>query len=258
MVRVDAKKHSFFKHVIEQRAAHESNPALHYWLKILANSGSYGLFVELNPNDADAAELHVHSGEDSFSTQSDVVEEPGDWFAPHIASLITSGGRLLLAMLEKCITDAGGTYLFCDTDSAAIVSTETRQQIAMPDGAKPITTLSWVEVQQITDRFKSLNPYAIDGSILKIHKLNWDKNKQRCQLYGYSIATKRYALYTKTQNDIEIVNLKRMDSAIFIRRKIHPKDGAMTLPSGYSRLGAGSCVGYSDWSAPSLHGSIFQ
>jgi hypothetical protein len=208
MVRVDAKKHSFFKHVIEQRAAHESNPALHYWLKILANSGSYGLFVELNPNDADAAELQVYSGEDSFPTHSDVVEEPGKWFAPHIASLITSGGRLLLAMLEKCITDAGGTYLFCDTDSAAIVSTETRQQIKMPDGAQPITALSWVEVQQITARFESLNPYAIDGSILKIHKLNWDKNKQRRRLYGYSIAAKRYALYTKTKNDIEIVEPK--------------------------------------------------
>jgi len=208
MVRVHAKRHSFFKHVIEQRAAHESNPALHYWLKILANSGSYGLFVELNPNDADAVKLHVYSGEDSFSTHSDVVEEPGKWFAPQIGSLITSGGRLLLAMLEKCITDAGGTYLFCDTDSAAIVSTETRQQIAMPDGAKPITALSWVEVQHITDRFTSLNPYAIDGSILKIHKLNWDKNKQRRQLYGYSIAAKRYALYTKTKNNIEIVEPK--------------------------------------------------
>ena len=56
MVEVDANTHSFFKHVIEQRAAHESNPALHYWLKILANSGSYGLFVELNPNDADATQ----------------------------------------------------------------------------------------------------------------------------------------------------------------------------------------------------------
>ena len=29
MVKVDAKRHSFFKHVIEQRAAHESNAALH-------------------------------------------------------------------------------------------------------------------------------------------------------------------------------------------------------------------------------------
>jgi hypothetical protein len=226
MVRVDAKKHSFFKHVIEQRAAHESNPALHHWLKILANSGSYGLFVELNPNDADAAELHVYSGEDSFPTHSDVVEEPGKWFAPQIGSLITSGGRLLLAMLEKCITAAGGTYLFCDTDSAAIVSTETRQQIAMPNGAQPITALSWVEVQRIVDRFESPNPYdqkRVPGSILKVHKLNWDKNKQRRQLYGYSIAAKRYALFTRTHNDIEIVEPKAHGLGYFYPPKDSPE-----------------------------------
>jgi hypothetical protein len=77
MVKVDANKNSIFRHVIEQRAAHESNPAIHYWLKILANSGSYGLFVELNPNEADAAKLKVLSGDESFETTSDVVEEPG-------------------------------------------------------------------------------------------------------------------------------------------------------------------------------------
>src|SRR5215468_4125204 len=66
--------------------------------------------------------VRVFSGEESFETTSNVVEEPGKWFAPHIASLITSGGRLLLGMLERCIADAGGTFLFCDTDSAAIVS----------------------------------------------------------------------------------------------------------------------------------------
>jgi hypothetical protein len=49
MVKVNANKDSFFKHVVEQRAANHANPALQYWLKILANSGSYGLFVELNP-----------------------------------------------------------------------------------------------------------------------------------------------------------------------------------------------------------------
>lgn len=139
MVRVDAKKHSFFKHVIEQRAAHESNPAPHYWLKVLANSGSYGLFVELNPNDADAAELQVYSGDDSFPTHSDVVEEPGKWFAPHIASLITSGGRLLLAMLEKCITDAGGTYLFCDTDNLSCLGLKWHANIWEPrSGQLPV------------------------------------------------------------------------------------------------------------------------
>ena len=223
---MDAKRHSFFKHVIEQRAANESNPALHYWLKILANSGSYGLFVELNPNESDATKLKVFSGEESFETTSDVVEEPGKWFAPHIASLITSGGRLLLAMLEKCIADAGGTYLFCDTDSAAIVSAKHRQQIAMPDGAKPITAISWAEVQRIVDRFEPLNPYdrkLVPGSILKIHKLNWDHNKKRRQLFGYSIAAKRYALYTKSHNEIEIVEPKAHGLGYFYPPKDSPE-----------------------------------
>jgi hypothetical protein len=211
MVNVDAAKHSLFKHIVEQRAVHESDKALHYWLKILANSGSYGLFVELNPNDTKATRVKVFSGEEFFETSSDVLEEPGKWFAPHIASLITAGGRLLLAMLERSISDAGGTFLFCDTDSAAIVSTKQRKRIAMPDGAKPITALSWSEVQSIVDRFESLNPYdpkLIPGSILKVHKLNWGPDKQRRQLFGYSIAAKRYALYTKTPNDIEIVEPK--------------------------------------------------
>jgi hypothetical protein len=226
MVNVDAGKNSFFKHVIEQRAAHESNPELQYWLKILANSGSYGLFVELNPTEVDAVQLKVFSGEESLETTSDVLEEPGDWFAPHIASLITSGGRLLLAMLEKCIADAGGTFLFCDTDSAAIVSAQDRQLIPMPDGADPITALSWAEVQNIVDRFESLNPYnceIVPGSILKIHKLNWDRNKKRRQLYGYSIAAKRYALYTKAENDIEIVEPKAHGLGYFYPPKDSPE-----------------------------------
>ena len=233
MVKVDANKNSFFRHVIEQRAAHESNPALHYWLKILANSGSYGLFVELNPNEADAAKVKVFSGEESFETTSDVVEEPGKWFAPHIGSLITSGGRLLLAMLEKCISNAGGTYLFCDTDSAAIVSTERRRKISMPDGAKPITALSRNEVEKVVQRFERLNPYnrkQVPGSILKVHKLNWDQNKRRRQLYGYSIAAKRYALYTKSKNDIEIVEPKAHGLGYFYPPKDSPKDWKHETP----------------------------
>jgi hypothetical protein len=233
MVKADANRHSFFRHVIEQRAANEANPALHYWLKILGNSGSYGLFVELNPNESDAANIKVFSGEESFPTTSDVVEEPGNWFAPHIASLITSGGRLLLGMLEKCITDAGGTFLFCDTDSAAIVSSQDRKQVAMPDDAEPIAALSWAEVQSIVSRFETLNPYdreLVPGSILKIHKLNWDRDKQRRQLFGYSIAAKRYALYTKTENDIQIVEPKAHGLGYFYPPKDSPKEWKHETP----------------------------
>jgi hypothetical protein len=78
----------------------------------------------------------------------------------------------------------------------------------MPDGAGPITALSWLEVEEIVNRFRSLNPYDLRGSILKVHKLNLDQAKNRRQLFGYSIAAKRYALYAKTRTDIEIVDPK--------------------------------------------------
>jgi hypothetical protein len=226
MVKVDANTQSLFKHVIEQRAVHASDEALAYWLKILANSGSYGLFVELNPTDSPGTKLNVFAGEDSFETTSDVMEEPGKWFAPQIGSLITAGGRLLLAMLESCIAEAGGTFLFCDTDSAAIVSAKERAQIPMPDGARPITALSWDEVQGIVDRFEPLNPYnrrLVPGSILKVHKVNWDENKQRRQLFGYSIAAKRYALYTKTATDLQVVEPKAHGLGYFYPPKDSPK-----------------------------------
>jgi hypothetical protein len=165
--------------------------------------------------------------------------------APHMGSLITSGGRLLLGMLEKRIADAGGTFLFCDTDSAAIVSTAHRQRIPMPNGAKPITALSGAQVQHIVDRFDSLNPHDLDGSILKTHKLNWDSKKQRRQLHGYSIAAKRYALYTKTRDDIEIVEPKAHGLGYFYLPK-DPKAGSVTPRCGYSKRGTGSCAAFLD------------
>jgi hypothetical protein len=232
MVTVDANKHSFFKHVIEQRTVNATNPALQYWLKILANSGSYGLFVELNPNRADDSKLKVYSGEESFETVSDVVEGQGKWFAPHLASLITAGGRLQLAMVEKCVADAGGTYLFCDTDSAAIVSAEERQAIRMP-GGKSITALSRNEVKAIIERFESLNPYdpkLVAGSILKLHKVNFGRNQELQQLFGIAIAAKRYALYTKIHGGIEIVEPKAHGLGFFYPPTDSPDDWNHEVP----------------------------
>src|SRR5262249_51806088 len=90
---------------------------------------------------------------------------------------------------------------------------------------KPINALSRTEVEKIVAKFESLNPYnqkLVPGSILKIHKLNWDANKKPRQLYGYSIAAKRYALYTKTKNDIEIVEPKAHGLGFFYP----PKDSS--------------------------------
>ena len=51
-------------------------------------------------------------------------EHPGEYCFPPLASLITAAARLMLALLERCVTDLGGTYAMEDTDSMAIVATQ--------------------------------------------------------------------------------------------------------------------------------------
>ena len=106
-VFIDPSKSDFFRLVIESRQRIKKDSglpksqrdALGYFLKILANAGSYGLFVEVNPEVLPKGKRHkikVFSGEVSFSTTTPVVERPGTWYCPPIAALITAGGRLLL------------------------------------------------------------------------------------------------------------------------------------------------------------------
>jgi hypothetical protein len=48
-------------------------------------------------------------------------EQPGEFCFPPLVSLITSAARLMLALLEHCVAQRGGTYATEDTDSMAIV-----------------------------------------------------------------------------------------------------------------------------------------
>jgi hypothetical protein len=131
-------------------------------------------------------------------------------FFPPIASLITGGAHLLLAMLERCITDKGGHYLFCDTDSMCVVASKTGGWVACSDEPR-IKALSWKDVEEIAKRFESLNCYdrsKVPGSILKIEKVNYYGGKQ-IDLFGYGISAKRYVLYRyDAQGSIVIVDAK--------------------------------------------------
>jgi hypothetical protein len=219
MVTINPKTDDFFRHVIEQRKRHKSDKSLGHFLKILANAGSYGLFVELTPEKPKKpANIKVFSGQESFPQLSNVLENQGRWYFPPIAALITAGGRLLLAMLERCVTDAGGSYLFCDTDSLCIVASEDGGLVSCPGGAQKlpngqeaVKALSWKRVRRIANKFASLNPYdpkAVPGSILKIEDVNFDASGNQRQLYGYAISAKRYVLYQRTKNNLTIVDPK--------------------------------------------------
>jgi hypothetical protein len=108
----------------------------------------------------------------------------GEYCFPPIASLITGAARLMLALLEHCVSELDGTYAMEDTDSMAIVATKKGEMIFCPggpdrtgDGEPAVRALTWAQVESISERFASLNPYDrkfVPGSILKIVDDNFD------------------------------------------------------------------------------------
>ena len=218
MVPIDPRKDDFFVRVIEQRnRLKRSNRSVSDFLKVVGNAGSYGLFVQVDPESLQKPKnIRVYSGEKSFVQPSLYVEKTGPWYFPPLASLITSGGRLLLAMLERSIQNAGGSYLFCDTDSMCIVGSEQGGDVPCVggtkrrDGTQTIRALSYQVIRNIASKFNRLNPYDRDTvqDLLKIEDVNFvdfDSSKHLRPLFGYAIAAKRYALYTKSKNNIGVV-----------------------------------------------------
>jgi hypothetical protein len=215
---IDPRRNDFFRYVVEERERQKSSKAQADFLKVLANAGSYGLFVEINPEkSAKPVKIKVFSGEQSFEQSSQVIEKHGRWYFPPLAALITAGGRLLLGMLEKSVTNAGGTYLFCDTDSLCIVGSDQGSLVpclggthSLRDGKEAIKALSRKAIEQIANRFRLLNPYHpnVVPHLLKIEDINFDSSNQLRKLMGYAISAKRYVLYEQSKSQLTIVEPK--------------------------------------------------
>src|SRR5579884_3984986 len=189
---IDPYSDDFFRKVIEERKSKDKSDPLYYFLKILANAGCYGIYAEVNrvlSSKNDRKKIGIFSGDERGTETSCTVETPGPWYFPPVAALITAGGRLLLAILERMVADAGGTYLMCDTDSMAIVAADEEALVACKGGScratdetEAIKALSRNKVQEIVNRFARLNPYdkkIVPGSVLNIvEELNCDANGQ--------------------------------------------------------------------------------
>ncbi len=204
-----------FRRVIELRKSlppdlpQEEGIRLDRFLKVLANSTSYGVFAEMNRQDDGTqrrTRVEVY-GVDGVPFRAEVVgpEEPGAWCFPPLAAFIAGAARLMLALLERSVADLGGSYAFCDTDSIAIVATELGVPVLCPGGNErlgrkaAIGALSWDQVEAIRARFAALSPYGRDkipGSILKLEDINLGEQGQPRQLWCYAISAKRYALYS--------------------------------------------------------------
>jgi hypothetical protein len=204
-IRIDPGRDDFFKAVIEKRVPVKDQP-LGAFLKVLANSGSYGIFAQFDRADLAPGTDHLLLVEDgapadatggsSYLVTTDHPETPGPFAFPPVAAVITGGARLMLAMLERCITDTGGSWVFGDTDSMAIVSTETGGLIACPggdhqlaDGKSAVRALSFDQTLAIRNRFdRDLNPYNCD----LVPELLKSEYRGMC----FAISAKRYACYT--------------------------------------------------------------
>ncbi|WP_135609414.1 DNA polymerase [Methanococcoides sp. AM1] len=146
-------------------------------IKILVNAMSYGIFIELNPEDK-KSDIEVY-GLDSFDTSENRYEKAGKYFHPLLAVMITSGSRLFLSMAEAKVKDLGSAHAYMDTDSVFVP----------PEHA-----------QEIIDYFQPLNPYDLDISLLK---------PEKDDMWFYGICSKRYALYNKEGDNFSFYEHER-------------------------------------------------
>ena len=212
VIDVDPAEQDFFKVAIEERQrlsartdiAKIERERLDKSLKVLANASSYGIYAEMHRLESDRKTIVTCHGVDPepFSCRVAHPDELGTYCFPPLASLITGAARLMLALLEYCVTEKSGTYAMEDTDSMAIVATEQGGSIPCSGGpGGMVKALSWRQIEEIVDRFSALNPYdrgAVPGSILKIEDDNYDPGtKKQRQLFCLAISAKRYALFLK-------------------------------------------------------------
>ncbi len=203
--RIDPNCDDFYRRLIELRAEikHRNGSgdaadaarldAEQQAIKILANSTSYGIFVELNVDElAKPAPAICHGSGEPFVVDVAQAETPGRYFHPLLATLITGAARLMLAITERLILDQGLEWACCDTDSMVIAKPLAMQEASF-----------LARVGAIRDWFRPLNPYAGlagKGSILKLEGANYDAgggNLRGAQtpLYCFAVSPKRYALF---------------------------------------------------------------
>jgi hypothetical protein len=238
--------------------------AMQLALKLIANSTSYGVFVQFDVDERSkptpisifhgleekqiVARQKVRNDDGSQEASSIKVEKPGAWFAPW-GPLITAGGRMLIALAEALGRHQGRgfggiPYGMDDTDSMAFARPE-----AMPRDEFRAA------VERIGDYFQRINPYApVNGKeaeVFATEDINFAftneggrfkivKPKQMKPLYILSVSAKRSAMANIVRRDgTDYDSLAELHTdwrnAVVILRKVSAHGlGPITAP-GYRR-----------------------
>jgi len=203
-IEIDPRSVDPFQVGVEQRASTvdgvkvKSTP-VGAFLKVFLNATSYGMHAEFNAAElaTDSTEsVNVFNGIDAggFISEQRHPETAGRWCFPPVATLITGGARLMLALVEIEVVKRGGSWAFSDTDSFAIVARDGGGLIECPggaytlDGVPAAKALTLEETAEVRAKFDTmLNPYDRDlvPTILK------PEYTGTC----WAVSAKRYCVY---------------------------------------------------------------
>lgn len=188
------------RHRIDRDTASRSDDErerLSRFLKITANATAYGILARFDRRElANDVPVTVWGPDEQPATKRlGHPEDPGPYTFPPIAATITAAARLMLALLERLVTDAGSAYAFMDTDSAALVVRPPSGEpirCPTPDGRNEVIGLDRPTIEAILGRFADLNPYDPELEI-PVWKAEHDSLER--PVTCYAISAKRYVLY---------------------------------------------------------------
>lgn len=242
---IDPAKDDVFRELVAMREAEERRKssvpveerkaieAFRQFLKIVVNSASYGIFIQLDVEDEDErkkARVMVHTADgEPFAANVSKIERPGPCFHPLLGTLITGAARLMLALAQCRAKAEGLDWAFCDTDSIAL---------AKPDG---LGHTKFVErANALSAWFGPLNPYGSTASILKIETVNYRPGtKEHLPLYCYAIAAKRYALFNLAGDGNPVIRKASAHGLGYLIAPYGDDDGALGYPEPLPGLKAG-------------------
>jgi hypothetical protein len=152
-------------------------------LKILANALCYGIFVEVNEKGKSGAATIYGLPSGPFDEHEESLEEPGIDYCPLLATAITSGAHLLLAIVETVVKELGGGVLYGDTDSVIVTPSRIASQVAA--------------------RLAPLNPFSSGSHFLKDEteeiapRNEYPRNSVDVQPRFFGLSPKRYCLFVR-------------------------------------------------------------
>ena len=200
--------------------------------------------AELAPERPDAPRTRVKVvGRRCYESHVRYPEYPGPFFCAPIATLVTAGARLLLAMMQYAVERSGGRVGYMDTDSAFVVATSEGGlgpcpggALRMADGTPAIAALSWKQVDAIRGELGALVPYdreIVGEHVFKLEDENFalgadgklDRSRRE-QLWLLCLAEKRYAVYNLIDGAVRLRDCKEHGLGLYLDPKgdtVHPK-----------------------------------